>query len=284
MADARANFAYTTVATPPSPALSGPGLTVSSGAGALFPAVPFNATVWPAGSAPLSSNAEIVRVTARTGDNLTILRAQEGTNARLIQANDQIAATITVKTFTDLDTDITGRMRRAGTWSSAATYAVNDVVVYDGQVWVCTAATGPNPTFPTGSFSALARAVLTRATATATTGALAVGVGTTTTIDLGVGYRLYSIATSRPARVRLYETLAQQGNDINRAIGTDPAGSAGVVLDYATGQPGQVYTLSPLVDGASLEATPSISIPMTVTNLDATSGPVTVTLVSLRTE
>jgi len=101
--DAHANFAYSTVATAPSPAPSGTSLVVASGDGAKFPTVPFNATVWPAGVQPLTSNAEIVRVTAKSTDTLTILRSQEGSSARSIGVGDQIAATITAKTLTDVE-------------------------------------------------------------------------------------------------------------------------------------------------------------------------------------
>jgi hypothetical protein len=105
MADAHANFAYSTVATAPSPATSGTSLVVASGQGALFPTPPFNATVWPTGAQPLSTNAEIVRVTNISTDTLTITRTQEGTSARTIVVGDQIAASITAKTFTDIEQD-----------------------------------------------------------------------------------------------------------------------------------------------------------------------------------
>lgn len=101
--DAHANFAYSTVATAPSPASSGTSLVVASGDGTKFPATPFNATVWPAGSRPSSTNAEIVRVTGIATDTLTITRTQEGTSARSIIAGDQIAATVTKKTLTDIE-------------------------------------------------------------------------------------------------------------------------------------------------------------------------------------
>lgn len=103
MADAHANFAYSTVATAPSPASSGTSLVVASGNGALFPAAPFNATVWPAGAMPLATNAEIVRVTAKSTDTFTIARSQEGSGARSIGVGDQIAASITAKTLTDAE-------------------------------------------------------------------------------------------------------------------------------------------------------------------------------------
>jgi hypothetical protein len=105
MPDAHKNFAFSSVATPPSPASSGLSLVVAPGEGALFPSPPFNATVWPAGTRPLASNAEIVRVTAiASGDTFTIARAQENSTARSVLVGDYIAATITAKTLTDAET------------------------------------------------------------------------------------------------------------------------------------------------------------------------------------
>ncbi len=101
--DNHKNLAYSTVATAPSPATSGTSLVIQTGDGAIFPAAPFNVTIWPAGAAPLITNAEIARVTAKSTDTLTITRAQEGTSARTVIVGDQIAASITVKTITDIE-------------------------------------------------------------------------------------------------------------------------------------------------------------------------------------
>lgn len=103
MPDAHKNFAYSTVATAPSPATSGTSLVVAGGTGALFPAVPFNATIWPTAANALSTNSEIVRVTAISTDTLTITRQQESTSARTVVVGDQIAATVTNKTLTDVE-------------------------------------------------------------------------------------------------------------------------------------------------------------------------------------
>lgn len=97
MADALKNFAYSLVATAPSPASSGLSLTVGTGEGSRFPPVPFNATIWPTAANPLPTNAEIIRVTAIAGDALTIVRAQEGSSARTVVIGDQIAATETAQ-------------------------------------------------------------------------------------------------------------------------------------------------------------------------------------------
>jgi hypothetical protein len=108
MADAHKNFAYSTVATAPSPATSGTSLVVATGEGAAFPAVPFNATICPAGTQPTNANAEIIRVTASSTDTFgTIIRAQEGTNARTVIVGDQIFAAVTTKTLTDIETLLT---------------------------------------------------------------------------------------------------------------------------------------------------------------------------------
>ena len=108
--DAHANAAYSLVATAPSPAASGATLVVTAGEGARFPAAPFNVTIWATGAQPVwvaggatGGNFEIARCTSRTVDTLTLTRAQEGTSARTIVVGDQIAATITAKTLTDVE-------------------------------------------------------------------------------------------------------------------------------------------------------------------------------------
>jgi hypothetical protein len=101
MSDAHANFAFSVVTVAPSPAASGTTLTVLATTG--WPAVPFNATVWPAGSNPTAANAEIVRVTANTSGAFTIARTQEGTSARTIVPGDILSANPTALTFTDAE-------------------------------------------------------------------------------------------------------------------------------------------------------------------------------------
>jgi hypothetical protein len=105
--DNHRNLAVSTVATAPSPATSGLTLTLAAGEGARMPAVPFNATVWPSSTLPTPISAEIVRVTAMSGDQVTaMLRAQEGTVARAIVIGDLFAATVTVKALTDIESGV----------------------------------------------------------------------------------------------------------------------------------------------------------------------------------
>jgi hypothetical protein len=93
------NLAISTVATAPDPAASGTTLIVATGHGTRFPDPAtdgsFPVTIWPTASQPDPSNAEIASCTARTGDTLTITRAQEGTSARTVIVGDQIMLAIT---------------------------------------------------------------------------------------------------------------------------------------------------------------------------------------------
>src|SRR5665213_166015 len=98
MPDAHANFVNPTVATAPSPATSGTSLVLSAGQGAWMATPPFNMTLCPVNMLPTPANAEIVRVTARSTDTLTIVRTQEGTTARTVIVGDQAIAGPTVKT------------------------------------------------------------------------------------------------------------------------------------------------------------------------------------------
>jgi len=141
MPDAHANFAISAVVTAPSPATSGTSLTVNSGDGAKFPVPPFNATVWATGTTPITTNAEIVRVTARATDTFTILRAQEGSSARTIISTDQIMAAITAKTLTDLE------RAASSTQASGYTFALGDA----NTVVESTSATAVNFTIPPNS-------------------------------------------------------------------------------------------------------------------------------------
>jgi hypothetical protein len=147
-----------------------------------------------------------------------------------------------------------------------------------------TGATGPQgPTGPQGIQGATgatgpAGGFAPRATATATTASLANGATDSAgTISLGTTYRLLSIQTSRPARVRLYTTVAARTADLSRAVGTDPASDAGVALEYVTVDTA-AHSLSPMVIAASMEAAPVSAIPMSVTN-NGSVGTVNISLI-----
>lgn len=74
--DNYANFSATTVATAPSPATTGTSITVAASTGAILAGggVPCDAVVWPSGAQPTDTNAEVVRITAISGDTATVTR------------------------------------------------------------------------------------------------------------------------------------------------------------------------------------------------------------------
>lgn len=75
-------------------------ITVTTGQGVRFPTLTasdyFYATL-----IDTSNNLEIVKVTARATDVLTVVRGQESTTARAYSAGDRIEIRITAQTFTD---------------------------------------------------------------------------------------------------------------------------------------------------------------------------------------
>lgn len=144
MPDNHANFAYSTVATPPSPALSGLSLTVADASS--FPSAPFNAVVWPAGAQPLASNAEIVRVSAIVGTTFTIARMQEGSTGRAISAGDQIANAITSKVITDIEGALAVGSDGWTQTAVALTYSSTD-----GHTFVCSTGADLSGTIPVGA-------------------------------------------------------------------------------------------------------------------------------------
>ena len=100
--DNYSNFAYSTVAIATIDNTNGRTLTVLSGQGTRFPSAPFNVVVWPASTMAAPENAEIVRVTSRSGDILTLSRGQEGTSVKTIQVGYNVSAAITAKVFSDI--------------------------------------------------------------------------------------------------------------------------------------------------------------------------------------
>ena len=188
--DTLKNFAYSLVATAPSPATSGTSLIVTTGQGSYFPATPFDATIWPAGVQPSNTNAEIVRVTNVSTDTLTITRAQYGTTAQAITVGYQIAQTVDANLFSQLAplsgatftgevvapdfktsglTGATTATRYVGGTTNGAptsgTFAVGDFIVdQTGTIWVCTTAGTP------GTWTTTISSHLSLRTASATVG------------------------------------------------------------------------------------------------------------------
>jgi hypothetical protein len=248
--DGHKNFAYSTVATAPSPATSGTSLVVAAGEGALFPAVPFNATVWPTETNPTAANAEVVRVTVVSTDTFTITRTQEGSSARAVVVGDQIAATVTTKTLTDLEADLWTQVIKAldesvsssavlqnddelfFTATSGAIYEIEAVLVYGSPVGAGT----PDVKFAFGEDSTATRGTMSLiaslGTAEANQGTTITPIATNQTGVFGAG----TAATNRAQVVKGFHIgaggtfrvlWAQNTSDANATIVR-----AGSVLRY----------------------------------------------------
>jgi len=113
------DLATSLVATAPSPAASGTSLVVTTNQGSRFPTVPFDAIVHPADQLPTVDTAERVLVTARSGDTLTIDRAEGITTAKDIEVGWRISAA----PFAD---HITGAYARANHTGTQAASTISD--------------------------------------------------------------------------------------------------------------------------------------------------------------
>lgn len=112
--DARTNFAIAALATGYTSGAT--GVTVETGKGALFPQPStdgqFNLVWWNSTDYPNPSDdpdKEIVRCTARSGDVLTITRAQEGTAATAKNTADKdymLMLSVTAKVISDIESEL----------------------------------------------------------------------------------------------------------------------------------------------------------------------------------
>lgn len=102
---------------------SSTSLTVTTSQGALFPTLAagdyFYATL-----VDSSNNIEIVKITARSGDTLTAVRAQESTTARAYAAADKLELRVTAAALTNFATqDGPNTFSAANTFSSTNTFS-----------------------------------------------------------------------------------------------------------------------------------------------------------------
>lgn len=171
--DQHKNFSYSTVAVAPNPQVNGTSLTVSVGDGGLFAHFPFNAVLFPPNVQPTVLNAELVRVTNRVGDVLTITRGQESSTAQPITAGYIIAAGITAKTISDIEDEISAIWDKNAIYDSQITdiYAtletkigtdaviksyIGNLMMPVGFVYTSIISTNPATVFGFGTWEAIA--------------------------------------------------------------------------------------------------------------------------------
>ncbi len=130
------NLALGYVATAPSPATTGTSLTLDSGEGARFPQPStdgnFYVTAMPPGENPNVDNSEILQVTARSTDTLTIVREQGDTTAKTIEAGWIILQSIYKENILDEDDMASDSATSLATQQSIKAYADSKVVGLGG--------------------------------------------------------------------------------------------------------------------------------------------------------
>lgn len=105
---------------------SATSLSVAAGAGALFPS-PSGGDVFYATLADSVGNIEIVRVTARSTDALTVVRGQDGTSARAWSAGDAVELRVTRAMLDDIKADVQAALRAAAnTFTNNQAVSVNN--------------------------------------------------------------------------------------------------------------------------------------------------------------
>lgn len=132
--DAHNLFGYSTLAA--SAASGATTITIADTAAFPDPASvgAYNAVIWTFNQKPLSSNAEVVRVTAKAGAVYTITRAQEGSTAKAFASGDEIANAVTPKLFTDIETPLAATISVANAASAEiAAHEADTVDAHDAS-------------------------------------------------------------------------------------------------------------------------------------------------------
>lgn len=115
------------------------------------------------------------------------------------------------------------------------------------------------------------------------TSALASGFTESGSVSAFPGWRVIRLETNRPARVRLYPTIAQRDADLDRRAGIKPQGNSGRLLEVVTYAGELIWDMNPTVDLASADPLDPIFF-SAVTNLDTVTGSVVTTYTYVRTE
>jgi len=108
-------------------------IPLAAGQGARFPS-PSGGDYFYTTLVDASNNIEIVKCTSRTGDNLTVTRAQEGTTARIYSLGDKCELRITAQSLVELNAVSDGSVTTQKLAASAVTTAKLADQAVDGRV------------------------------------------------------------------------------------------------------------------------------------------------------
>lgn len=97
-------------------------ITLASGAGALFPSLGTTDYFW-ATLIDSSNNLEVVKVTARSGDTLTVMRGQDGTMALAYAAGSKIEERVVAADMNEIETNVSANTSSISAETARATTA-----------------------------------------------------------------------------------------------------------------------------------------------------------------
>ena len=180
-----------------------------------------------------------------------------------------------------------------GSASTVVGYTGSQGVGYTGSIgigYTGSASTAQGPIGYSGSIGATGAtgsagtSGVARATITATTASIAnLATGNVTATGYK-SYVLFKIQTSCEAWVRIYTDSASRTSDSSRSIGTDPTPGSGVITEILTTTGYLTQLITPGIFGFNNDGTPTTNIYLAVTNYNASSQAVTVTLTVIQME
>jgi len=173
-------------------------LTVATGAGALFPTPSGAAFFYCTLQNVAGTLREIVKVTARTTDTFTIVRAQDGTSGQIFSTSDKVELRVTAADLNNF-----GQLDTGNTWATGQTFVAP-------VLGTPASGTLTNCTFPTLNQNTSGTAA--GLSATLAVGSGGTGVATLTGLAYGNGTSAFTAATSA---------------QVLTVVGTVPVGNGG---------------------------------------------------------
>ena len=197
------NNAATTLAS--SILVGATSLTVSSGTGALFPTLAGGAYFYCTLSNTANTTIEIIKVTARSTDTFTIVRAQDNTSASAFTAGDKVELRLTaidLQNFPQLDS--------TNTFALAQTFT-SPIAIASGGTGASTLA-GANIAVTTAANSFTAKQTFTGATASLASAFINATESSTISATAATGTINYDVTTQS---VLYYTTSASANWTVN---------------------------------------------------------------------